>query len=118
MFTFSLAFAVSVVLDTAVTINFDLGLKSYRQRVIGYDFPVAVRLWARFPYIAAKTEEITIMIIMVGNPNNDIYAEARVENKLHAVHVFSAVTMCRSVCGRPASVCYNDRLRVISVSRT
>jgi hypothetical protein len=70
MFASSLAFTVT--LDPAVTIDFDLGLKSYRQRVIGYDFPVAVRLWAPFPYAAVETEKIAVMIIMVGKPDNDI----------------------------------------------
>jgi hypothetical protein len=98
------AFSLAVTLTPAVTIDFGLDLKSYRQRVIGYDFPVAIGFWARFPYTAVKTEKITIMIIMVGKPNGYIYAPARIEYKLDSVyvHIFAPITMCRSVCGRTA----------------
>ena len=110
------AFCFAVALAPAVTVDFGLDLKTYRQRLIGCNFPVAIGFWTPFPYAAAKTEEITIMIIMVGKPDNDIYTKVRIENKLHAVHVFPAITMCRSVCRRPAFG-YN-RPTVNTMSRT
>jgi hypothetical protein len=64
---------------------------------------VAVGLWAYFPYPAAKTEEITIMIIMVAKPNDDIYTPARIEKKLHAVYMFAAISLSGNVCRRPVS---------------
>ena len=93
MFGFSLA--------SAIAIGFCLDLKSQRQRLFRYDLPVTIGLGTHFPYTAAKAVKITIMIIMVGKPYDDIYSPARIENKLHAVHVFAAIAMSWSVCRRP-----------------
>jgi hypothetical protein len=43
------------------------------------------------------------MIIMVGKSYDDIYSPARIENKLHAVHLFVAIPMSGSVRRRPVS---------------
>ena len=47
---------------------------------------------------------MVLMVIMVRMPNDDIYPQAGVENKLHACNLFAAMPVCWSVCGR--SVAY------------
>ena len=58
-----------------------------------HEIPTSVGVLAYFPYRAAKTVKISVIVVMVGMTDHDIQTKPGIENKLQSGDLLAAITM-------------------------